>query len=103
VQTHVINVQSAAVLPLPELAFETHALSHLKRRDQAPFDWLPALSGSLARRMVNIPDAKQANAILKEAMISLLNELKDLPQKVTDPNWLESLEQNGDAAAKRGN
>ena len=30
--------------------------------------------------------------ILREAMLSLLSELKDLPQAVTDPNWLKKLE-----------
>jgi hypothetical protein len=37
----------------------------------------------------------QTNRILKQAMIELLGELKDLPAKVTDPNWLDTLEGNG--------
>jgi hypothetical protein len=33
---------------------------------------------------------------LREMMVSLLNELKDLPMKVTDPNWLEKLDDEED-------
>jgi hypothetical protein len=33
------------------------------------------------------------NTKLREMMLSLRNELKDLPLKVTDPHWLESLEE----------
>jgi hypothetical protein len=29
-------------------------------------------------------------------MIGLLTDLKDLPSKVADANWLESLEEDGD-------
>ena len=32
---------------------------------------------------------------LKAMALSVLNEPKDLPSRVTDPNWLEKLE-NGD-------
>jgi hypothetical protein len=53
-----------------------------------------ALPSSLARRMVNVPDGRQANNILREAMTQLLNELKDLPSKVVDPRWLETLEKD---------
>jgi hypothetical protein len=51
-----------------------------------------AVPDNLCRRIVNIPDPAQARRILKEAMLSLLSELRDLPQAVTDPNWLETLE-----------
>ena len=44
------------------------------------------------RRILNLADPAQAKRILEEMMISMLNELKDLPVKVVDPNWLESLE-----------
>jgi hypothetical protein len=47
---------------------------------------------NLCRKMVNVPDASKARSILREAMHALLNELQDLPSKVTDPNWLQSLE-----------
>jgi hypothetical protein len=33
-------------LPLPKFSFESHALGHLKRRDDTSLDLLPALSGS---------------------------------------------------------
>jgi len=39
-----------------------------------------------ARRIVGLKDAKAAKAMLHEMAISLLNDLKDLPSKVTDPN-----------------
>ena len=34
--------------------------------------------------------------ILRQAMFELLNEIKNLPDKVTDPNWLDTLD--GDAS-----
>jgi hypothetical protein len=49
-----------------------------------------------ARRMVGCKDAKAAKTMLHEIAISLLNDLKDLPNKVTDPNWLEELEEKED-------
>jgi hypothetical protein len=58
-----------------------------------------ALPDNLCRRIVNIPDSAQARRILRESMISLLNELKDLPQAVTDPNWLKKLEDDGQSKA----
>ena len=33
-------------------------------------------------------------------MISVLHEIKALPQKITDPDWLQTLEGDGDG--KRG-
>jgi hypothetical protein len=51
-----------------------------------------AVPDNPCRRIVNIPDPAQARRILKEAMLSLLSELRDLPQAVTDPNWPETLE-----------
>jgi hypothetical protein len=35
--------------------------------------------------------ANVINGKFKEIVISLLNELRDLQQKVTDPNWLDTL------------
>jgi hypothetical protein len=53
---------------------------------------------SHARKFLGLTDAAQASKILRELAISILNEIKDLPTKVTDPNWLESLEDDdGDA------
>ena len=48
-----------------------------------------------ARRILNITDSGQAKEILREAMVSLLNTIKGLPNTVTDPNWLDALEGNG--------
>ena len=51
-----------------------------------------------ARRIVGLKDAKAAKAMLREMAISLLNDLKDLPSKVTDPNWLEEFAQEKDSS-----
>jgi phage terminase Nu1 subunit (DNA packaging protein) len=51
-----------------------------------------------ARRIVGLKDAKAAKAMLHEMAISLLNDLKDLPSKVTDPNWLEEFAQEKDSS-----
>jgi hypothetical protein len=48
-----------------------------------------------AERILHLTDVREAHKILKELSIALLNELRDLPQKVTDPNWLEKLEKDG--------
>jgi hypothetical protein len=54
-----------------------------------------------ARNFLGLTDAAQASKILRELAISILNEIKDLPTKVTDPNWLETLEtQNGEEATQ---
>jgi hypothetical protein len=45
-----------------------------------------------ARKFLGLTDGAQASKILRELAISILNEIKDLPTNVTDPNWLESLE-----------
>lgn len=39
-----------------------------------------------------ITDVEQARQILTVAAHQLLAELQDLPEKVTDPNWLKELE-----------
>jgi hypothetical protein len=54
-----------------------------------------------ARRILGLTDVVVAHRILKELSISLLNELRDLPQKVTDPNWLETSEDDGGSKSKR--
>jgi hypothetical protein len=51
-----------------------------------------AVPGNLCRKVVGIFDVAQAKKILRQAMLSLLNDLRNLPQKVTDPNWLRTLE-----------
>jgi hypothetical protein len=39
--------------------------------------------------------------VLEGAAHSILNEIKDLPNAISDPNWLESLEQK--SASERQN
>ena len=51
-----------------------------------------AVPDQLCRMILNLSDPAQAKRILREAMLTLLNALKDLPQQVTDPHWLERLE-----------
>jgi hypothetical protein len=46
-----------------------------------------------ARRILGLTDVAQAHKVLKELTISMLNELKDLPSKVADSNWLAELEE----------
>jgi hypothetical protein len=41
-----------------------------------------------ARRILNLSDYGKAREVLKAIMTGLLCELQDLPDKVTDPNWL---------------
>jgi phage terminase Nu1 subunit (DNA packaging protein) len=50
-----------------------------------------AVPDRLARRFVNIADAKEARTILREEMIQLLQELAGLPSQITNPNWLDEL------------
>jgi hypothetical protein len=52
------------------------------------------LPAAYARRILNLTDVNQANRILKEMMISLLDELRELPLKVVDPNWLATVEED---------
>lgn len=49
-----------------------------------------------ARRILNLTDSKAAAAILKEMAVSVLNEIKDLPQKVVDPQWLDTIEKDAE-------
>jgi hypothetical protein len=48
---------------------------------------------SFAGRILNLDDVVVAHRILKELSIALLSELRDLPQKITDPNWLRESEE----------
>jgi L-lysine 2,3-aminomutase len=52
------------------------------------------LPPTYARRILNLSDPAQAHKILKQLSISLLNELRNVPQKVVDPNWLRTLEKD---------
>jgi phage terminase Nu1 subunit (DNA packaging protein) len=50
------------------------------------------LPTTYARRLVGLNE-REIGEVLKGAAHSILNEIKDLPGKVSDPNWLESLEE----------
>ena len=52
------------------------------------------------RRLLGSNDAAQVSRILREMAISLLGEINDLPAKVTNPDWLEEIEE--DTKSKRG-
>ena len=58
----------------------------------------------LRQRLLNLPvhahklvglDADSMRKALREIAISTLNEIKDLPSAVSDPNWLKTLEADG--------
>ena len=57
-----------------------------------------------ARRILNLSDYGQARKVLDAIMTGLLNELQDFPSKVTDPTWLEEIDQpfEQDTKTKRG-
>jgi hypothetical protein len=46
-----------------------------------------------ARKFVGLKDAKEAAKLLSELAVGVLSELKDLPSKVVDPDWLEKVEE----------
>lgn len=48
------------------------------------------------RRILGLKDAAEASRILREMAVSVLNEIKDLPNKVTNPDWLESIDGQDD-------
>jgi hypothetical protein len=54
---------------------------------------LLALPTSLARQLQHKEDIREIHGILQRAIYEVLNELKDLPMKVTDPRWLEELDE----------
>jgi hypothetical protein len=45
-----------------------------------------------ARRILGLTDVKEASRILREISIAILNDIKGLPEQVTDPDCLERLE-----------
>ena len=58
---------------------------------------------SLRQRLLNLPvhahklvglDADGMRKALREIAISTLNEIKDLPSAVSNPNWLKELEKD---------
>jgi hypothetical protein len=48
-----------------------------------------------ARRILSLTEASQASRILKKMSITVLNDIRNLPEQVTDPNWLDTLEEEG--------
>jgi hypothetical protein len=52
------------------------------------------------RRLMGLNDAAAVQRILREMAISLLNEIKDLPSKVTNPEWLDEIEEDTPPQAK---
>ena len=55
-----------------------------------------ALPSAYGPRLVGMADAHSAGDVLREAELALLDDLQNLPDRVTDPNWLESLGENGE-------
>jgi len=54
---------------------------------------LLAIPTSLARQLLHKTDVREVHSILQVAIFEVLNELKDLPLKVTNPHWLEELDE----------
>jgi hypothetical protein len=50
------------------------------------------------RQLLGITDAHLMSQKLREMALSVLEELQHLPEKATNPNWLEQLEENGEDA-----
>jgi hypothetical protein len=57
-----------------------------------------ALPQAYAGRLVGLTDAHEVTQILRAAMIELLDELKDLPARITDKSWLERVTEEQQAA-----
>ena len=53
------------------------------------------LSQTYSRRLVGLKDVREVQKVLDGAAISILNEIRDLPNAVTDPDWLARVEENG--------
>jgi hypothetical protein len=53
-----------------------------------------ALSSAYGPRLVGMEDAHSAGEVLREAALALLEDLQNIPERVVDPNWLESLGEN---------
>jgi hypothetical protein len=41
---------------------------------------------------LGLTDVNQTSKILKEMSLDVLNDIQNLPQKVTDPHWLRELD-----------
>jgi hypothetical protein len=53
-----------------------------------------ALPSAYGPRLVGMEDAHSAGEVLREAALALLEDLQNMPDRVVDPNWLESLGEN---------
>lgn len=47
---------------------------------------------SYARRLTGLTDIKDTQRLLREMSLSLLRELRDLPARVVDPQWMDEAE-----------
>ena len=54
-----------------------------------------------ARRFLGLSDVREAKRLIDEMARSTLTGLAGSPEKVTDPNWLEAVEGNGEDEASR--
>jgi hypothetical protein len=57
-----------------------------------------SIPSSYARKLVHIEDIKDVHRILQEMVFRLLDDIKNLPIQVTDPNWLVNMEEEEDAS-----
>jgi hypothetical protein len=48
------------------------------------------------RRLLGLNDAAEVSRVLREMAFSILGEIKDLPAKVTNPDWLDEIDGNGE-------
>ena len=56
-----------------------------------------AMPTAYGPRLVGMADAHAATEVLREAALALLEDLQNMPEKVVDPHWIESLaEENGE-------
>jgi hypothetical protein len=55
-----------------------------------------SIPSSYARKLIHIEDIKDVHRILQEMVYRLLDEIKNLPIQVTDPNWLANMEEEED-------
>ena len=61
-----------------------------------------AIPQAYSRRLLGINDAKVMQGKLKEMSLSMLEELRHLRERVTDPHWLETVEEDGCARLASG-
>lgn len=54
------------------------------------------LGASWSRRFIGLSDVHEAKRLIDQMARETLTELAHLPEKVTDPNWLSTIEGDGD-------